>query len=209
MKKIVCLFITVILLTACGTRRSLDIDRLRTGMTKAQVEYIAGSPDRLLAVRETDEGYQEVLGYLTSGGEMYALEFWNDYLTGYEYLYDEVQYYPSPYPALFPPYGRPIYIYARDPRPPYYRPNYNNRFNYNNPNNNYNRPGTTNPPANTNRPGTTTRPPGNSNTSPDTRPSVTPDTNRTPDRSTVTPDNSNSGTNFNTCTGSNRSNRSQ
>ncbi|MCD7978805.1 MAG: outer membrane protein assembly factor BamE [Tannerellaceae bacterium] len=203
MKKIVCLTIIAVLLVVCGTRRSLNIDRLRTGMTKAQVENIAGSPDRLIAVRETDEGYQEVLGYWTSGGEMYALEFWDDYLTGYEYLYDEVQYYPSPYPAYFPPYGRPIYMYSRDPRPPYYgRPPYNNRPNYNN----NNRPGTTNP-GNTDRPGNTNRPGTGNNTSPGIQNPSPPDTNRSPDRTTVTPGNNNS--NSNTGTSSNRSNRSQ
>jgi len=202
MKKIVCLSIIAFLLVACGTRRSLDIDRLRTGMTKVQVESIAGSPDRLISVRETDEGYQEVLGYVTSGGEMYALEFWDDYLTGYEYLYDEYQYYPSAYPAIFPPYGRPIYIYARDPRPPYYRPGYNNRPNYNN-----NRPGTTNP-GNINRPGTGSRP-GDNGSTPSTRPSVTPDTNRNSGRTPVTPDNNSSNSNAGSGSSSNRSNRSQ
>ncbi len=143
-------FILIIgLLTACGTYRGLDLNRLTTGMSKSDVERVAGLPDRILAVNETSDGYQEVLEYRTSRGEIYALEFWNDYLTGYEYLYDDVQYvaYPHP-PAIFPPYGRPLYVYPGGVYRPDYRPN--------------NRPGyQIRPPAN--RPNTnvntTTRPP--------------------------------------------------
>lgn len=169
MIKYIYIALLAICLVACGSYRSLDLNRLTTGMTKAEVEKLAGLPDRILAVNETSNGYQEVLEYRTSRGDIYALEFWNDYLTGYEYLYEDVQYVPSVYPTVFPPYGRPLYVYPGGVyRPNYNRPNYNNR-----PGNNNNRPGNVNRPDNnnnnsnnTNRPGssrpTTTREPGNS-----------------------------------------------
>ena len=109
MKKIVYFSIIVLIATACGTYRTLDLRRLTTGMTKAQVEKVAGLPYRVLAINETEDGYQEVLEYRTGANEVYALEFWNDYLTGYEYLYDDIEYIAPAYPpAMYPPYGRPI-----------------------------------------------------------------------------------------------------
>lgn len=110
-----------LLVTSCGSFRSLDINRLTTGMTKAQVEEMAGPPQRVLAVNNTKDGYQEVLEYSTARNEVYALEFWNDYLTGYEYLYDDIQYVPAPAPPMYiPPYGRPIIIVNERPGRPGY-----------------------------------------------------------------------------------------
>ncbi|MCD8176445.1 MAG: hypothetical protein LUE98_03045 [Tannerellaceae bacterium] len=152
-----------ICLVACGSYRSLDLNRLTTGMTKAEVEKLAGLPDRILAVNETSNGYQEVLEYRTSRGDIYALEFWNDYLTGYEYLYEDVQYVPSVYPTVFPPYGRPLYVYPGGVyRPNYNRPNYNNRPNNNLPGNNNNRPGNVNRPDNNNNNSNNTNRPSSS-----------------------------------------------
>ncbi|MCC8154705.1 MAG: hypothetical protein LIP01_11145 [Tannerellaceae bacterium] len=183
MKKIGCLFVLVVLLVSCGTSRSLDLNRLTTGMTKADVERVAGFPDRILAVNETSDGYQEVLKYRTTRGEIYALEFWNDYLTGYEYMYEDVQYVPAPYPpTIFPPYGRPLYVYPGGT----YRPNYN-RPGYNRPN--YQ----TRPPA--------TRP-GNDNSNTTVRPSR-------PDRESGSNNsNSSSGTQVNPADRTNRTSRS-
>lgn len=111
MKKIIFAMIVAVVLTACGTYRSLDLNKLTTGMTKEQVETVVGKPDRVLAVNNKKEGFQEVLEYRTSADEVYALEFWNDYLTGYEFLYEDVNYVASVAPpTMWPPYGRPIYI---------------------------------------------------------------------------------------------------
>jgi len=124
-------------------------------MTKLQVENIAGAPNRILAVNETDDGYQEVLEYSTSGGELYALEFWNDYLTGYEYIDSEVNYVPVAVPPpYYPDYGHPIVVIPGRPNRP--QPPANN-----------NRPPATRPPSGTSRPPATrppssgTRPPQN------------------------------------------------
>jgi len=111
MKKVIFAVIMAVVFTACGTYKSLDLNKLTTGMTKEQVETVIGKPDRILAVNDKKEGFQEVLEYRTSRDEVYALEFWNDYLTGYEFLYDDVNYTASVAPpAMWPSYGRPIYI---------------------------------------------------------------------------------------------------
>lgn len=154
MKKGLFIVILSAIVMSCVSYRSLNLDRLTTGMTKAQVEAVAGAPDRILAVNQTEDGYQEVLEYRTSRDEIYALEFWDDYLTGYEYLYDDVSYVPSVTPPMYwPDYGRPIVIIRPDENRPD-RPG---------------RPGQGNRPPNsgTRPPGTGTRPPGN-------RPGITP-----------------------------------
>ncbi|MDR0430974.1 MAG: hypothetical protein LBH58_10915 [Tannerellaceae bacterium] len=123
MKKLVYIFITSLLLTACITYRTLNLNRLTTGMTKAEVEYVAGAPYRVLAVSQTRGGYQEVLEYRTSNGEIYALEFWNDYLVGYEYIDETITYVPAPVPpAYYPPYGSSVVVIRPRPNHPHYRP---------------------------------------------------------------------------------------
>lgn len=118
MKNIYIILVSL-LFTACGAYKSLDLDRLTTGMTKQEVQFLIGPPDRILAVNNNKDGFQEVLEYRTARHEVYALEFWNDYLTGYEFLYDDVNYMPPLMPPLiFPEYGRPIFIY-----PDYHHPN--------------------------------------------------------------------------------------
>ncbi|NDV78939.1 hypothetical protein [Dysgonomonas sp. 511] len=154
MKKIILTTIAALLFVACGTYKSLDLNKLTTGMTKKQVEAVIGPPERILAVNDKQEGYQEVLEYRTSRDEVYALEFWNDYLTGYEFLYDDVQYVPSiTPPAILPPYGRPIYVY------PDYQPDRPSRPNRPNKPNRPNRPTPPNRPE-TSRPDYTRPTPG-------------------------------------------------
>ena len=95
MKKISLILLTSFLLVACGAYKYLDLGMLTTGMTVAEVENLMGAPDRVLAVNKKDGYIQEVLEYRTARNEVYALEFWDNYLTGYEYLYDDVTY-PMP-----------------------------------------------------------------------------------------------------------------
>lgn len=123
---------------ACGSYRSLDFGRLTTGMTKAQVEYVAGPPSRILAVNQTREGYQEVLEYRTSRSEVYALEFYDDYLVGYEFLYDDIDYIAPAPPMILPDRGRPIVVRPGNDRPD--RPSRPGRPNESNRPGNSNRP---------------------------------------------------------------------
>ena len=118
MKKFIPVFILLILLlSACGTYRTITVSRLKLGMSKADVEHMFGPPKRILSVSQTEYGYQEVLEYKTSNDEIYALDFMNDQLVGYEFLYDDIDYIPPmPQPVVivhdYP--GRPI---ARPPKP--------------------------------------------------------------------------------------------
>jgi len=161
MKHIAYLTVMVLFITSCGTYRSLDLRKLTTGMTKAQVEKLAGAPNRVISINENENGYQEVLEYRTTGGDIYALEFWNDYLTGYEYLYDDVEYIAPMYPPpVYPPYGRPIYVVPGPNRPnrpnwPNHQPNRPNRPNQSN---RPERPGTGGNNSGSGRPPATTRP---------------------------------------------------
>lgn len=135
MKKLSLVLLTSFLLVACGAYKYLDLGMLTTGMTVSEVEYLMGPPDRVLAVNKIDGYIQEVLEYRTARNEVYALEFWDNYLTGYEYLYDDVTYIPPVAPPMvFPDYGRPIYIY-----PPVHHPSYPNKPN---------RPGSNRPGSN-------------------------------------------------------------
>ncbi|MDR2918720.1 MAG: hypothetical protein LBV72_05075 [Tannerella sp.] len=116
MKKFISILLASTFLLACGTYKTLDLGTLTFGMTTQEVIRLAGKPQRVLSVRNTPDGRQEVLEYQTTYREVYALEFWNDYLTGYEYLYDDVTYVIPPHPPVhYPEYGRPIYIYPNTP----------------------------------------------------------------------------------------------
>lgn len=198
MKKISLILLTSFLLVACGAYKYLDLGMLTTGMTVAEVENLMGAPDRVLAVNKKDGYVQEVLEYRTARNEVYALEFWDNYLTGYEYLYDDVTYIPpvAP-PMIFPDYGRPIYIYPPDHHPSHpNRPNRPNRPGSNRPESNRpSRPESNRPSRpESNRPEssrpTTTRP----QTKPAevTRPSNSGSSNRT-ENSSTTNDRTNSG----------------
>ena len=131
MKKLSLVILTSFLLVACGAYKYLDLGMLTTGMRIAAVANVMGPPDRVLAVNKKDGYVQEVLEYRTGRNEVYALEFWDNYLTGYEYLYDDVNYLPPAAPPMvFPDYGRPIYIYPPDHHPSHpNRPNNPNRPN--------------------------------------------------------------------------------
>ncbi len=153
MRKFIFIAMMSVILTACGSYKSLDLSQLTTGMTKQQVQATIGPPDRVLAVNDKEEGYQEVLEYRTARDEVYALEFWNDYLTGYEFLYDDVTYVPSyTPPVVWPDYGRPIYIIQGDNRPN--RPNRPSQPSRPGRPGESGRPGgsTSRPPTNTGRP---------------------------------------------------------
>lgn len=132
MKNLSLVILTSFLLVACGAYKYLDLGMLTTGMTIAEVENLMGPPERVLAVNKKDGYVQEVLEYRTGRNEVYALEFWDNYLTGYEYLYDDVNYLPPAAPPMvFPDYGRPIYIYPPDHHPSHpNRPNKPNRPNH-------------------------------------------------------------------------------
>ena len=84
MKKISLFILASFLLVACGAYKYLDLGMLTTGMTVAEVENLMGPPNRVLAVNKKDGYVQEVLEYRTARDEVYALEFWDNYLTGYE-----------------------------------------------------------------------------------------------------------------------------
>lgn len=167
MKKFTTICLAAILLSACVTFKTLDLNTLTYGMTIQDVVRIAGKPQRVLSVRNTPDGRQEVLEYQAAYGEVYALEFWNDYLTGYEYLYDDVTYViPALPPPYFPAYGRPIYIHPDRPgysnRPPH--PTYPNRpESPSRPN----RPTQPSRPDQPNRPTTLPARPGQSHSTPD------------------------------------------
>lgn len=151
MKKILGLIFAIALLTSCASTRVSPIDQLTIGMSKRDVQYTIGPPDRLIEAHYVNGEYLEVLQY-TVYGDVYALEFWNDYLTSSEYLYADRGYYYAP-PAYPPSYygdrGRPIIIINR---PPNYRPGQNTR------------------PPNSGRPEGNTRPPGSGRPENNTRP---------------------------------------
>ena len=180
MTKISLILLASFLLVACGAYKYLDLGMLTTGMTVAEVENLMGAPDRVLAVNKKDGYIQEVLEYRTARNEVYALEFWDNYLTGYEYLYDDVTYIPPVAPPMvFPDYGRPIYIYPPDHHPSH--PNRPNRPGSNRPESNRpSRPESSRPESS--RP-TTTRP----QTKPAevTRPSNSGSSNRTENKRTT------------------------
>lgn len=160
MKKMSIIISIAFIFSACATYKKLDLNKLTFGMTTEQVIRVAGSPNRVLSARQTEEGYQEVLEFRTAYDEVYALEFWNDYLTGYEYLYEDVAYVaPVHPPTLMPEYGRPIYIINnyqssnrpnRPNRPSPEKPNRPDRPNRPAPE----RPGSTNRPSTSSRPET-------------------------------------------------------
>ncbi|MCD7974141.1 MAG: hypothetical protein LUG18_16000 [Candidatus Azobacteroides sp.] len=165
MKNLLIIFSLSLFVTGCASYRRADLGQLTIGMTKWEVSNTIGPPERVLAVNRTQYGYQEVLEYRTYHNEYYALEFWDDYLTGIEFLYDGIVYVPAPAPPTYwPVYGRPVF-------PGNYRPSrpQNPQYPGQTP-----RPPTTNPgtpqPGVTNRPESTSRP--QTNTQNNSRPST-------------------------------------
>jgi SmpA / OmlA family. len=65
MKKLISFLIISVVFISCGMFKTLDLSKLRTGMTKEQVVQAVGDPSRILAVNNTQNGYQEVLEYRT------------------------------------------------------------------------------------------------------------------------------------------------
>lgn len=191
MKKLISFLIISVLFISCGLFKTLDLSKLRTGMTKEQVVEAVGDPSRILAVNNTQNGYQEVLEYRTPRNEVYALEFIDDYLVGYEFLYEDVEYIAPAPPMILPDYGRPIYI-DRPSRPS--RPNRPSRPETDRPGNSSSgrpsRPGETTRPGNSSsgRPGTPnepTRPERPSNERPSNeRPAAKPNESSRPSTST-------------------------
>lgn len=122
MKKGIAILAIIFIFTGCSVYRGANISQVTTGMTKAQVSTIMGNPERILAVRSTDNGLQEVLQYRTLWDEIYALEFLNDYLVGYEFLYDDAPYVVPAPPVIIPPYGTPVFPPHRPGERPPERP---------------------------------------------------------------------------------------
>lgn len=53
MKKLISFLIISVLFISCGLFKTLDLSKLRTGMTKEQVVEAVGDPSRILAVNNT------------------------------------------------------------------------------------------------------------------------------------------------------------
>ena len=140
--------------SACVTYTSLNVNSLRSGMTVQEVRYHYGTPYRIITSTNTINGYLEILEY-RNGRSIYALEFWDDYLVGYERVYSNYITPVAP-PSYWPSYGTSVLV-IRERHNSYYRPNrppVNNRP-----------PIINNPPpghgiANPNRPGVDSNRPG-------------------------------------------------
>ncbi|MDR0371290.1 MAG: hypothetical protein LBH80_05500 [Prevotellaceae bacterium] len=125
MKKTIYLLLIATSISGCSFFRTTGAQQLTFGMTKAEVSEFLGYPERILAVNQTRDGIQEVLQYRMSNDDVYALEFWDDYLTGYEYLYKEQDYHYVPSyapPASRPVHGRPIPVPGFGNNRPGHRP---------------------------------------------------------------------------------------
>lgn len=161
MKKIISLLILTCLVVGCSTTQDTTVvyrtdnyNRLEVGMSKREVQYWIGSPERYLQSTTTRYGYVEVLLYRNRYSEYFALEFVNDYLVSSDYVYNG-SWYPMYPPDGRPPFGRPVFPPGYRPNhptpaPPYERPPY--------PAEPVRPPSTTRPPSSP-RPGNNTTPP--------------------------------------------------
>jgi len=113
MKKTFFLLFPLIFLMACGIYKTVTVDQLHLGMTRAKVEDIFGRPEKVLIVSMTEYGRQEILAYKI-GNDIYSLEFMNDQLVRYEFLREDVVYVPPPPP---PPQLLPVIIVHEDLQP--------------------------------------------------------------------------------------------
>jgi hypothetical protein len=149
------LFIFTIVMSSCVTHRTLYINQLTVGMTVAQVEATYGPPRRVLESKRMADGHLYATEYRNYNGDVYALEFWDDYLVGYEYLYEERYVAPVAPPAYRPVYGTKVVVIRQSNNRPSQRPPQNVRppANNNRPNN---RPNNNN--NNNSRPNQSTRP---------------------------------------------------
>lgn len=194
MKKLLYLSLTSLFVSfmSCGLFKQLDLNQLQFGMSKQEVYNVAGSPNRILSARQTSDGFQEVLEYITARKEVYALEFWNDYLTGFEFVEEIVDYVPPVYPpAIRPEPGRPIIVYPQKPGKPG-RPSQPDRPGRPGSTSRPEQPSRPEPPVRpiepdrpqSSRPGTSTRPGSSTSTRPSTPTSTTrTEQNVTPTRS--------------------------
>ena len=151
------LFIFTIVMSSCVTHRTLYINQLTVGMTVAQVEATYGPPRRVLESKRMADGHLYATEYRNYNGDVYALEFWDDYLVGYEYLYEERYVAPVAPPAYRPVYGTKVVVIRQSNNRPSQRPPQNVRppANNNRPNN---RPNNNNNNNNNSRPNQSTRP---------------------------------------------------
>lgn len=122
MKKLsfIAILISALLFVACGTYRSLDLSQISVGMSKGEVTDLLGESERVLEVNKSSEGYVEILEYSTPKNEVYALEFLNGYLKGYEFLYKDentTTTYISPYYSPYYYDRHPIIIVPNRPKP--------------------------------------------------------------------------------------------
>ena len=121
MKKIVLLGLISIFLIGCSvSRQQPNYGKLRIGMSMHQVENLIGPPERVISLTRTAYGYEEIWQYRTVHNEVFALEFLNEVLEGYQFLYEDYRYVPSPN-YYRPPHGRPIFPNYK-PNRPIYRP---------------------------------------------------------------------------------------
>ncbi|MDR0681915.1 MAG: hypothetical protein LBG15_08745 [Dysgonamonadaceae bacterium] len=113
MKKIVYLLLSIFVVSACSIVKNYPVDnyyKLQTGMTKKEVRYWIGPPERYLDKRRTPYGYEEILQYRNIYGELFAMNFINNQLMAVDYISKEADYpiYPTP-PPPSPPHGTPIF----------------------------------------------------------------------------------------------------
>ncbi|GHT76146.1 hypothetical protein AGMMS50262_13530 [Bacteroidia bacterium] len=160
MKQMIYFLLLIFTLTGCGTiNNNYETEpyrQLRVGMSKREVEYLIGPPERYLEMRRTPYGYQEILQYWTYYDQPFALEFINDYLTSANYIYGSIWYPMYPWENR-PGYGRPIFPPSYRPDRPFYPPS-QTQPGFPRPPATTRPPSTPRPPANTSRPESTTRP---------------------------------------------------
>lgn len=194
MKKLSLIIILIaFLLTSCGAIKLADVNNLSQGMTQMEVSRIMGNPVRILSTSYTQYGRQEVFEYHTYRSEVYAIEFLDGRMTGYDFMYEEV-----------PPVGL-------DPGPPVYVPNRPHRPSQPNRPSQPSRPSEPSRPSQPNRPTEPSRPENNQkpgNTRPSTRPSTGNTTGRsTPEKSETTRSNDDKSTTTTTSRSGSTTNR--
>lgn len=122
-------------------------------MTKKEVRYWIGPPERYLDKRRTPYGYEEILQYRNIYDEFFAMKFLDDQLTAVDYIGKETSYpiYSTPPPPrgtpIFPPNGKSDY-----PAPPSNTPPVQDTRPPSNPR----EPAVTRPPSNPRPPASTT-----------------------------------------------------
>ncbi|MFT3995572.1 MAG: hypothetical protein QM660_14780, partial [Dysgonomonas sp.] len=143
---------TLLLLSACGSYQTANVRNLSVGMTQSEVNQIMGYPVRVLSTNYSSDGVQEVFEYVNYQNESYAIEFWNEHLVGFDFMYrnSDPIYRPS----------SPSPVYPVEPDRPNYRPN-------NRPSTRPSRPSGSTKPS---RPDSSSRPSGSGSSS--SRPST-------------------------------------